>query len=99
MTNAATQKTARKRRETDTMSGMTADAAFVLIVEEGIAEGRALAELLQRSHFLCSVVEDAPAAIESICRRPPDVVVIRFGAAGAANHLTVLRETKRRNPE
>jgi two-component system response regulator HydG len=75
------------------------DSAFVLIVEDEIAHGQAIAEALQRSNYACNVVEDGPSAIESVRRRPPDVVITDYRLGGDFNGMDVLREAKRISPE
>ncbi len=75
------------------------DKAFVLIVEDEDAHGRAIAEALSRGPYVCNVVNEGEAALESIRRRPPDVVITDFKLGGDVDGVTVLREAKRINPE
>jgi two-component system response regulator HydG len=75
------------------------DTAFVLIVEDEIAHGEAIAEALQRPNFACNVVSDGGAAIESMRRRTPDVVITDYKLGGTVNGMDVLREAKRISPE
>ena len=75
------------------------DTAFVLIVEDEVAHGEAIAEALQRSKYACNLVDSGPAAIESIRHRPPDVVVTDYKLGGDVNGMDVLREAKRIRPE
>lgn len=73
--------------------------AFVLIVEDELAHGEAIAEALQRSHFACHVVDSGEAAIESLRSRPPDVVITDYRLGGSVDGMDVLRETKRVNAD
>ncbi len=75
------------------------DTAFVLIVEDEIAHGEAIAEALQRSHYACNVVASGAAAIESIKHRPPDVVITDYKLGGNINGMDVLRKAKQQNPD
>ncbi len=75
------------------------DTAFVLIVEDEIAHGEAVAEALQRSDYVCNLVCNGRDAIESIRQRPPDVVVADYRLGGEVNGMDVLREAKRVTPE
>ena len=74
------------------------DTAFVLIVEDEVAHGEAMAEALQRSNFACNVVHDGKAALESIKQRPPDVVITDYKLGDNIDGMEVLREAKRVNP-
>jgi two-component system response regulator HydG len=74
------------------------DTAFVLIAEDETAHGQAIAEALGRSKYACNVVESGDAAIESIRRRPPDVVITDYRLGGSINGMDVLRESKEANP-
>jgi len=78
------------------MSGKT---AFVLIVEDERPHGEAVAEALSRSNFACNVVDSGAAAIESIERRPPDVVVTDYKLGGKITGMDVLRKAKEISPE
>jgi len=75
--------------------------AFVLIVEDEEAHGEAIAEGLRRAGHACHVVSGAQEAIESIRKRPPDVVVTDYRLAGedGPTGMDVLRETKQISPE
>ncbi len=75
------------------------DTAFVLIVEDEVAHGEAIAEALQRSPYACHVVHTGTAAIESIERRPPDTVITDFRLGGPLNGMDVLRKAKQANPD
>jgi len=79
------------------MDGVS-DTAFVLIVEDELAHGEAIREALQRSQFACKLVETGEAALESIRRRPPDVVVADYKLEGDVNGMEILRETKKISP-
>lgn len=75
--------------------------AFVLVVEDEEAHGEAIAEGLRRAGHACHVVSSAADAIESIRRRPPDVVVTdyRLTGEGGPTGLDVLHEAKKASPE
>jgi two-component system, NtrC family, response regulator HydG len=75
--------------------------AFVLVVEDEEAHGEAIAEGLRRAGHACHVVASASEAIESIRRRPPDVVVTDYRLAGdeGPTGLDILREAKKASPE
>ena len=78
---------------------MSSEPAFVLIVEDEEAHGEAIAEALQRSNYVCHTVTSGAAAIESIKRRPPDVVVTDYRLGGDLDGMDVLRQAKRERPE
>lgn len=71
------------------------DTAFVLIVEDEVAHGEAIAEALRRSNYACNVVGSGAAALESIKHRPPDVVITDYQLGGEVNGMDVLREAKK----
>lgn len=75
------------------------DTAFVLIVEDEVAHGEAIAEALARSNFACNVVENGEEALTSMRNRPPDVVVTDYKLGGDTNGMDVLREAKRLCPD
>ena len=75
------------------------DTAFVLIVEDEVAHGEAIAEALQRSRFACNLVNSGAAAIESINHRPPDVVITDYKLGGNLDGMDVLRKAKQVNPD
>ena len=75
------------------------EAAFVLIVEDEVAHGEAIAEALQRAHHPCRLVHTGEEALESLRQRPPDVVIADYKLGGAITGLDVLREAKRLSPE
>ena len=75
------------------------DAAFILIVEDEVEHGEAIAEGLRRAGHACHVVHEGQAAIASIKKRPPDVVVTDYRLGGEVSGLDVLRETKRISPD
>ena len=83
---------------TETASRQT---AFVLVVEDEEAHGEAIAEGLRRAGQACHVVASAQEAIDSIRKRPPDVVVTDYRLAGEAGPtgLDILREVKKASPE
>lgn len=70
------------------------DTAFVLIVENEVAHGEAIAEALSRSRCACNVVESGAAVLESIKHRPPDVVITDYKLGGQVNGMDVLRAAK-----
>ncbi len=75
--------------------------AFVLVVEDEEAHGEAIAEGLRRAGHACHVVTGASDALESIRKRPPDVVVTdyRLAGDGGPTGLDILREVKKVSPE
>jgi len=75
------------------------DTAFVLIVEDEVAHGEAIAEALRRSNYACNVVSNGQAALESIGQRTPDVVITDYKLGGASNGMDVLREAKKACPD
>jgi two-component system response regulator HydG len=75
------------------------DSAFVLIVEDELAHGEAIAEALRGAGHIPRVVTGGAEAIESIQQRPPDVVITDYKLGGKLNGLDVLRETKRLAPD
>lgn len=78
---------------------MAGKAAFVLIVEDELPHGEAVAEALSRANFACNVVDSGAAAIESIEKRPPDVVVTDYKLGGRITGMDVLRKAKEVSPE
>ena len=78
---------------------MSSDTAFVLIVEDEVAHGQAIAEALRRSECACNLVERGERAIESIRQRPPDVVITDYRLGGSVTGMDVLREAKRVSPD
>jgi len=75
------------------------ETAFILIVEDEVEHGQAIAEGLRRSGHACHVVYDGPAAIASIKERPPDVVVTDYRLGGDTNGMDVLRVAKELCPD
>jgi two-component system response regulator HydG len=73
--------------------------AFVLIVEDEVAHGEAIAEALQNSNYACNVVESAEDALASMKRRAPDVVITDYKLRGARDGMDVLRDAKRISPD
>lgn len=70
------------------------DTAFVLIVEDEVPHGLAIAEALSRGEYACNVVTSGVEAIESIERRPPDVVITDYKLGGNVNGMDVLKRAK-----
>ncbi|UCE60282.1 MAG: sigma-54-dependent Fis family transcriptional regulator [Phycisphaerales bacterium] len=75
------------------------DTAFVLIVQDDVSHGQAVAEVLERDRFACLVVGTGDAAIESIKRRPPDVVVTDYKLRDKTDGMDVLRAAKLANSD
>ncbi|MCH8879516.1 MAG: sigma-54-dependent Fis family transcriptional regulator [Planctomycetes bacterium] len=75
------------------------DTAFILIVEDEVEHGEAIAEGLRRSGHACHVVYDGPSAIASMKERPPDVVVTDYRLGGDTNGMDVLRAAKELHPD
>jgi len=75
------------------------ETAFVLIVEDEVAHGQAIAEGLKRAGHACLLVESGEEAVASIRRRPPDVVVTDYKLGGPLDGLGVLRECKQLAPD
>jgi two-component system response regulator HydG len=75
------------------------DTAFVLIVEDEVAHGEAIAEALRRSDYACHLVHEGEAAIDSLRKRVPDVIIADYKLGGPVNGMDVLREAKRLNPD
>jgi two-component system response regulator HydG len=75
------------------------DTVFILIVEDEVEHGEAIAEGLRRAGHACHVVNDGASALSSVRKRPPDVVVTDYELGGEINGMDVLRETKRHAPD
>jgi two-component system response regulator HydG len=75
------------------------ETAFVLIVEDEVAHGEAIAEALKRSQFACRVAKTGKEAVESIRGRPPDVVVTDYQLGGNLTGLDILCEAKKSRAE
>ncbi len=75
------------------------DTAFVLIVEDEVAHGEAIAEALERSKYACNLVGSGKAAIESLRTRAPDVVVTDYMLGGSVDGMDVLRAAKKTSPD
>ena len=75
------------------------DTAFILIVEDEVEHGEAIAEGLRRTGQACHVVHNGTDAIASIKKRPPDVVVTDYKLGGEVNGMDVLRRTKELAPD
>lgn len=71
----------------------------MLIVEDEVAHGEAILEALQRSNYVCNLVNSGREALDSLNRRAPDVVVTDYKLGGEISGMDVLREAKRRRPE
>jgi two-component system response regulator HydG len=78
---------------------MSSKTGFVLIVEDERPHAEAIAEALSRAGFACNTVDDGEAAIESLERRPPDVIVADYKLGGRLNGMDVLRKAKQVNPD
>ena len=68
------------------------ETAFVLIVEDELAHGEAIAEGLKRAGHACLLVGSGKEAVTSMRRRPPDVVVTDYKLGGEMDGLDVLRQ-------
>jgi len=77
---------------------MTADTAFILIVEDEDPHDEAMAEGLRRRGHACHVVTSGPEAVDSVKDHPPHVVVTGYKLGGTMNGMDVLREVKRLSP-
>ena len=75
------------------------ETAFVLIVEDEIAHGEAIAEALTRSNYACNHVVSGDEAIKSLRNRTPDVVVTDYKLGGKITGMDVFHEAKRVSPE
>ncbi len=75
------------------------DTAFILIVEDEVEHGEAIAEGLRRAGHACHLVHRGTDAVASIAKRPPDVVISDYRLGGELNGMDVLRETKRLSPD
>lgn len=85
---------------TETTTAASRHTAFVLVVEDEDAHGEAIAEGLRRAGHACHIVSTPQEAIDSIRRRPPDVVVTdyRLAGDGGPTGLDVLRQIKKISP-
>ena len=70
------------------------ETAFVLIVEDDVAHGEAIAEGLRRAGHACNVVPSGAEAIESVKTRPPDVVITDYKLGGKYNGMDVLKQAR-----
>ncbi len=75
------------------------DTGFILIVEDEVEHGEAIAEGLRRSGHACHVVHSGTDALTSIKSRPPDVVVTDYRLGGEISGMDILRECKRLVPD
>ena len=75
------------------------ETAFVLIVEDEVAHGEAIAEALTRSNYACNHVATGDEAIKSLGNRTPDVVVTDYKLGGTITGMDVFREAKKVSPE
>jgi two-component system response regulator HydG len=66
----------------------------VLIVEDELAHGEAIAEGLNRSNFECVTVNSGEDACKVLNERPFDVVITDYKLGGKVDGMDVLRETK-----
>ncbi len=74
------------------------ETAFILIVEDEPSLGEAIKEGLERAGHVCRLVDDGEAAIESLKKRPPHVVVSDYRLGGRMTGLDVLRDARAHNP-
>ena len=70
------------------------ETAFVLIVEDDVAHGEAIAEGLKRAGHACNVVTSGVDAINSVKVRPPDVIITDYKLGGEYNGMDVLKEAR-----
>jgi len=77
---------------------MTATAT-VLIVEDEVPHGQAIAEGLDKIAMHCTVVDSGRAAIAAIAERPFDVVITDYKLGDDVDGMEVLRHAKSRWPE
>lgn len=75
------------------------ETAFVLIVEDEVAHGEAIAEGLKREGHACRVVESGDEAVRSMRSRPPDVIVTDYKLGGDMDGMDVLRKAKELVPD
>ncbi len=75
------------------------DTAFILIVEDEVEHGEAIAEGLRRAGHACHLVHDGAEATASMKKRPPDVVITDYKLGGDLNGMDVLRQTKQISPD
>jgi len=75
------------------------DTAFILIVEDEVEHGEAIAEGLRREGHACHLVHDGLDALNSIKKRPPDVVITDYKLGGNINGMDILCETKKISPD
>lgn len=68
--------------------------AFVLIVEDDLAHGEAIAEGLKREGHACRIVASGKEAVESVRARAPDVVITDYKLGGDLNGMDVLKKTR-----
>ncbi|MCG3136252.1 MAG: Regulatory protein AtoC [Phycisphaerae bacterium] len=75
------------------------DTAFILIVEPDQLLGQQVTDMLRRNGDACLLVNDGFEALQSIRKRPPDVVVTEYKLGGEISGFDVLRETRRLSPD
>jgi two-component system response regulator HydG len=71
-----------------------AETAFILIVEDEAAHGEVIKEGLERAGHACNVVESGQAAVQSIRKRAPDVVITDYRLGGDMDGMDVLKAAK-----
>ena len=75
------------------------ETAFILIVEDEVEHGEAIAEGLRRAGHACHLVYNGADALASIKKHPPDVVVTDYKLGGEIDGMDVLRQVKETSPE
>lgn len=75
------------------------ETAFILIVEDEVEHGQAIAEGLRRAGHACHLVHNGADALASIKKHPPDVVVTDYKLGGEVDGMDVLRQVKEASPE
>ncbi len=71
----------------------------VLIVEDEIAHGEAIAEGLERANFECTVANSAEEALKILNERPFDVIVTDYKLGQSFNGIDILKQAKEKWPE
>ncbi|MCK6456150.1 MAG: sigma-54 dependent transcriptional regulator [Phycisphaerae bacterium] len=70
------------------------ETAFILIVEDEVQHGEAIAEGLRRAGHACHLVSSADEATDSIAQRRPDVIVTDYKLGDGRNGMDVLRHAR-----
>lgn len=70
------------------------DTAFILIVEDESSHGEAVKEGLQRAGHICHLVDSGQAAVASVRRRAPHVVISDYRLGGDMTGLDVVSRVR-----